>query len=108
MLLKRLNMMNLLKRLSNLVKKNTDYSIKIMKLKKTTDQDHSNKYITAKEFNKLKSENFASRLAQANLASKNDIANFVKTTDFDDKLKNLHKKVTSYKTKQNMKRLKRK
>ena len=31
-------------------------------------------------------------LAQANLASKNDIANFVKKTDFDDKLKNLNKK----------------
>ena len=31
-------------------------------------------------------------LAQANLASKNDIASFVKKTDFDDKLKNLNKK----------------
>ena len=31
-------------------------------------------------------------LAQANLARKNDIANFVKKTDFDDKLKNLNKK----------------
>ena len=30
------------------------------------------------EFNKLTSENFAARLAQANLASKNDIANFLK------------------------------
>ena len=39
------------------------------------------------------------RRAQANLASKSDIANFVKKTDFDDKLKNLNKKVTSNKTK---------
>ena len=31
-------------------------------------------------------------LAQANLASKNDIANFVKKTDFDNKLKNVNEK----------------
>ena len=30
---------------------------------------------------------FAWTLAQANLASKNNITNFVKKTDFDDKLK---------------------
>ena len=39
------------------------------------------------------------RLAQANLTSNADIANFVKETDFYDKLKNLNKKVTSNKTK---------
>ena len=39
------------------------------------------------------------RLAQANLASKNDFANFVKKTDLDDKLKNLNKKLSSNKTK---------
>ena len=33
------------------------------------------------------------------LASKNDIANFVKKTDFDDKLKDLNKKIISNKTK---------
>ena len=33
------------------------------------------------------SKNFAARLAQANLDSKIDIANFIKKTDFDDKLK---------------------
>ena len=38
------------------------------------------------------SEYFATRLGQANLASKKDIANFIKKTDFDDKLKNLNKK----------------
>ena len=38
-------------------------------------------------------------LAQANLASKNDIAGFVKKTYFDNKLKNLNKKFTSNKTK---------
>ena len=45
----------------------------------------------------LTAENFAARLAQANLASKRDIANFVKKIDFDDKLKNLHKKLLQIK-----------
>ena len=35
------------------------------------------KYLTTQEFNKLTSETCASKLEQANLASKNDIANFV-------------------------------
>ena len=39
------------------------------------------------------------RLAQANLASKNDIAALVKKTDFDNKLKNLDKNISSNKTK---------
>ena len=58
-----------------------------MTLKKAADHDHSNKYITAQEFNELMSGNFAVRLAQANSASKNDFANFVKKTNFDYKLK---------------------
>ena len=57
------------------------------------------KYITTPEVNKLTVECFAARLEQANLASKSDIANFVKKTDFDDELKNLNKYVTSNKTK---------
>ena len=44
-------------------------------------------------------ENFAERLAQPNLASKTYITNFVNKTDFDDKFKNLNKKVTSNQTK---------
>ena len=77
--------------------KKTDYNTKINEIeKKITDHDHD-KYITTPEFNKLTAENFAARLAQANLASKNDIAALVKKTDFDDKLKNLNKKVTSNK-----------
>ena len=48
--------------------------------------DHS-KYITTTEFNNLIAENFSARLAQANLASKNDLVTFVKMTDFDDKFK---------------------
>ena len=70
-----------------------------MKLKKkNTDHDHSNKYITTWEFDKLKSENFALRLTQTNLASKNDMAIFVKETDSNDKLKYLYKEVTPNKT----------
>ena len=51
---------------------------KLMKLKKKkiTDHDHD-KYITTQEFNKLTSEHFAAKLAQANLASKSDISNCV-------------------------------
>ena len=69
---------------------------KSIKLKKITDHDHA-KYDTTLEF-KLTLENFASRLAQVKLVSKNDISNFVKKTDFDDKLKKVNKKNTSNKT----------
>ena len=44
-------------------------------------------------------DNFAARLAQAKLATKADIADFVKEADFDNKLENLNKKVTSNKAK---------
>ena len=57
------------------------------------------KYITPPELHKLTSQSFASKIAQANLASKNDIANFVKNTDFDGKLKKLNKQIISNKTK---------
>ena len=63
---------------------------------KTPNHD---KYITTPEFNKLTAENFAARLAQANLASKNDIAALVKKTSSNDKLKNSNKKVASNKIK---------
>ena len=46
------------------------------------------KLLTTQEFNKLTSGYFSSRLAQANLASKNDIDALAKKADFDDKLKN--------------------
>ena len=66
--------------------------------KKITDHDHD-RYITTPEFNKWIAKSFAATLAQANLASKNDIAALVKRTDSDDKLKNFNKKVTSNKSK---------
>ena len=57
--------------------------------KKVTDHNHD-KYITTSEFNRLTTENFAARLAQAKLVPK---------TDFDAKLTNLNKKINSNKTK---------
>ena len=54
----------------------------------------------SQEFNKLTAQNFAARLAQANLAIKKGIAALVKQTDVDDKLKNSKRKLASNKTKQ--------
>ena len=51
--------------------------------------DHA-KYITTQELNKLTAENFAARLIQANLVSKNV---------FDNKLISFNRKLTSNKTK---------
>ena len=84
---------------SNFVQK-TDYNTKINEIEKNIlTIIMINILLTTPEFNKLTAENCAARLAQANLASKSDIASFVKKTDFDDKLKNLNKNVTSNKTK---------
>ena len=78
---------NKIANVSNLVTK-VDHNTKIKEIeKKITDYNHD-KYITTPEFNKLIAENFVARLSQANLATKNDIANFVNKTDFDEKLKN--------------------
>ena len=80
---------------SNLVKK-TDYNTRISETEIKITTDHG-KYINTQEFNKLISEDFAARLAQANLASKND--NFVKKTDFDNKLISFNKRINSNKSK---------
>ena len=66
--------------------KKTHYNRKINEVeKKITDNNHG-KYITTPEFNKLMAENLVVGLAKTILASKIDIANLVKKTDFDDKL----------------------
>ena len=59
--------------------------------KKITDQDRG-KYITTQEFNRLIPDNFAAILRQANLASKNDIADFVDKTNLDKKIKKISNK----------------
>ena len=66
----------------------------------TTDHDY-HKYMTTQKFKKSTSEKFAARLTQVNLASKYllNIANFVKNKNFDAKIKNLNKNITSNKTK---------
>ena len=83
---------------SNLVKKadyNTKFNTEIEK--KIFDHYHS-KCITTQEFNKFTGVHFAATLAQAKLASKADIVNFVRETDFDNKLKNINKNVSLNKT----------
>ena len=55
-------------------------------------------FLTA-EFNNSTTENFSARCKQANLATKGDIAGFIKKTDFHDKLKNVNKNVTPKKSK---------
>ena len=64
--------------IKNLIKKSVKLTIKFLIM------------LTTQEFNKLKSENFASRLKQANLVTK---------TDFDDKLTSSNRKITSNKKK---------
>ena len=87
---------NKMPNVSNLVKK-TDYSTKIEN-KITADHDHD-KCIANQEFKRLTLENFTARLAQVNLASKSDIANFVKKTDLNkNELKELSKKVEAIPT----------
>ena len=59
----------------------------------------NNKYIIIDYFNKFLGEIFEERLKQANLASKNDIALFLKKIYFGEKLRNNNDKVTSNKIK---------
>ena len=63
--------------------KKTDDNAKTNEIeKKITNHDHSNNYITTLEYNKLTSETFAVRLAQAHLANKNDTGDFLKRGRF--------------------------
>ena len=74
--------------ISSLVKK-TDYTTKITEIENRLIDHNRGKYITTPEFNRLTAENFAARLKQANLVTK---------TDFDDKLKSLNQKSNPDKT----------
>ena len=67
-----------------LIIKKSDYNTKINEIEKKISDDNHDKYIT--EINKLTSENFVTRLKQANLSSKSGIANFVNKIDSDNKL----------------------
>ena len=84
---------------SNLVKK-TDCNTKINETeKKNTDHNHDN-CITTPEFNTFTGEIFNLILKQANIANKNDIANFVNKTEFDNKVLSFDKRINSNKPKQ--------
>ena len=74
------------------------HSIRFSRINSNTDDD-PDKYITSQEFNNLSAKNFRARSTQASLTRKNDISNFVKKTDFDNKPKKLNKNVTSNETK---------
>ena len=63
--------------------KRTEYNTKINEIEKKISDHSHDKYVASPEFNKLTAENFASRLAQANLITK---------TDFKAKLSSLNKK----------------
>ena len=70
--------------------KRTNYDTKISDIEKKITIHNRDKYVSTPEFNKLTTENFKARLAQADLVTK---------TDFDTKLQDISKKITSDKTK---------
>ena len=84
------NVSNLVKKKKKKKQKKQDYHTKISETenKITTNLDQD-KYITIQELNKLTSQRLTARLKEENLTTKNDIANFVKRTDFDKKLENV-------------------
>ena len=88
---------NKISNVRNLVKK-ADYNTKTNEIEKKTTINHDHdKYSTTQEFIKLTWATFNARLVQANLASKSDVANFLKETHFDNKLEKLNENITSTK-----------
>ena len=79
---------NKISSVSNLVKK-ADYNTKFNEIENKISDHNRDKYITTPECNTFTAEIFDLRLKRANLASKSAIANFVKRTDFDNKLKDV-------------------
>ena len=63
--------------------KKANYDTKISEIKRALTDHNHDKYITTPELNKLTAQNFAARLAQANLVTK---------TNFDSKLTSVIKK----------------
>ena len=79
---------NKIQNVGNLVTK-TDYNTQISEIEKKVSDHNHDKYITTSEFNRLTTENFKARLAQANLITK---------ADLDTELKKISDRVTSNKT----------
>ena len=69
--------------------KKTDHDTKVKEIGNKFNNHNHDKYIATQEFNKLAADVFNAKIAQANLITK---------TDFDDKLSNLNRKITSNKT----------
>ena len=74
---------------SNFFKKTT-YNTEVTEIENKRNNHIHDKYIDTDEFNKLAADVFDARLAQAYLITK---------TDFDAKLSNINRKITSNKTK---------
>ena len=70
--------------------KKTDYDTKVTEIENKLNNHNHDKYIDTSEFNKLATDVFNERLAQANLITK---------ADFDAKLSSLNRKITQNKTK---------
>ena len=70
--------------------KKTEYDTKVTEIENKLNNHNHDKCITTPEFNSLAADAFNARLVRVNLVSK---------TDFDVKLSNLNRKITSNKTK---------
>ena len=70
--------------------KKKDNNTKVTDIENKLNNHNHDKYIDTSEFNKLAADVFNARIAQANLITK---------TDFDAKLLNLNRKITSNKSK---------
>ena len=70
--------------------KKKDNNTKVTDIENKLNNHNHDKYIDTQEFNKLAADVFNARIAQANLITK---------TDFDAKLLNLNRKITSNKSK---------
>ena len=73
--------------------KKTEYNTKIDEIENKILSHNRHKYITSQKSNNFTADNFAARLARLNLATKNNIADFVKEADFDYTLKNINEKI---------------
>ena len=79
---------NKISSVSSLIKKKTDYNIKITEIENKLTDHNRDKYITTPEFKTMAASAFNARLAQANLITK---------TYFDAKLSGLNRKITANK-----------
>ena len=70
--------------------KKKDNNTKVTDIENKLNNHNHDKFIDTQEFNKLAADVFNARIAQANLITK---------TDFDAKLLNLNRKITSNKSK---------